>query len=76
MLARKNKMTEPLNRTGLLLNENRIRKMAEGLRKIAALPDILGRDHFHENKVKTDCRSEKNEFRLVLSESFMKPVRM
>ena len=41
MLARKNKMTEPLI-DRLLLNENRIRKMAEGLRKIAALPDILG----------------------------------
>ena len=41
MLARKNKMTEPLI-DRLLLNENRIRKMAEGLREIAALPDILG----------------------------------
>ena len=40
MLARKNKMTEPLI-DRLLLNENRIRKMAEGLREIAALPDIL-----------------------------------
>ena len=35
MLARKNKMTEPLI-DRLLLNENRIRKMAEGLREIAA----------------------------------------
>ena len=41
MLARKNKMTEPLI-DRLFLNENRIRKMAEGLREIAALPDILG----------------------------------
>ncbi len=41
MLARKNKMAEPLI-DRLLLNENRIRKMAEGLREIAALPDILG----------------------------------
>ena len=41
MIARKNKMTEPLI-DRLLLNENRIRKMAEGLREIAALPDILG----------------------------------
>ena len=41
MLARKNKMTEPLI-DRLLLNENRIRKMAEGLREIAALPDISG----------------------------------
>lgn len=41
MLARKNKMTEPLI-DRLLLNENRIRKMTEGLREIAALPDILG----------------------------------
>jgi len=41
MLARKNKMTEPLI-DRLLLNENRIRKMAEGLREIAVLPDILG----------------------------------
>ena len=41
MLARKNKMTEPLI-DRLLLNENRIRKMAEGLREIAAFPDILG----------------------------------
>lgn len=41
MLARKNKMTEPLI-DRLLLNENRIRKMAEGIREIAALPDILG----------------------------------
>ncbi len=41
MLARKNKMTKPLI-DRLLLNENRIRKMAEGLREIAALPDILG----------------------------------
>ena len=41
MLARKNRMTEPLI-DRLLLNENRIRKMAEGLREIAALPDILG----------------------------------
>ena len=40
MLARKNKMAEPLI-DRLLLNENRIRKMAEGLREIAALPDIL-----------------------------------
>ena len=41
MLARNNKMTEPLI-DRLFLNENRIRKMAEGLREIAALPDILG----------------------------------
>ena len=33
--------TEPLI-DRLFLNENRIRKMAEGLREIAALPDILG----------------------------------
>lgn len=40
--CKKNKMTEPLI-DRLLLNENRIRKMAEGLREIAALPDILER---------------------------------
>lgn len=40
-LARKNKMAEPLI-DRLILNENRIRQMADGLREIAALPDILG----------------------------------
>lgn len=39
--ARKKKMAEPLV-DRLLLNEERIKKMAEGLRETALLPDILG----------------------------------
>ncbi len=40
-LARKNQMTEPLI-DRLYLDEKRIMGMADGLREIAALPDILG----------------------------------
>lgn len=41
VLARKNRMAEPLI-DRLYLDEKRIRGMADGLREIAALPDILG----------------------------------